>query len=941
MQGSYLKFMNSCVIIIFLLQNLAVCAEDFSSWLPLPTDTKPVTLSRDNVTLHGSKWSFLRSPRENGNTEISALITIEEVAREFSYFGSSWSVWPDPTFPDQGFEAAILFHSSQDGSSGYRVQVSSKYQEIALVRYPDGGYLASVPCKVETRQPLPLKVKVSDGIIRVSVKDLELIRYADRLAPLPVKGYMGVGVSSGAKVQFSQINLKDVFPEPNPILQPHQPRFSTRKWVGGRTWVFDGLEPILLLPSTESNTIMNVKLLPGFKPLLTWNSHWDTQNQGAYPEATNSTMDVQTSGGGESLTATWKGKHTKGRFETKTSMKIGFDSVRGCYTYDHDSELEVLAGNPFHFRYGFDFEHHTPLDPFNWQYLVAKRKGGDLYHRPVYPVDPGPQFDLETYHGQRVWYGRHNKDMKIAPAVEYEIDPSWNPQYMANGKAVARQCNTAVCAAFYDTGVSFPQETSIPGTKVRVKYRYTGYPLEEAKALFEQSKVYTSPMLDPKHHYIFADEWPKLTFSDYVPMSQTWQLGRTPFMTGHNARPSYELIKNCGAGSGFAMKLGPASYGKAPLAKAVNLKKGRYFLSALVRGDNLIGPGGRIELDAVRSKSNTMILQARHYLGNGSFAWKKTGFVFDLPEDNPTLQIAFGNAGTGSFQVTDVEFQRLAEGENPPEGVLPGPNQSPAKMEPSPKGAMADFRMLEGSGHHSLNYAGNGLLETVNLKWVTEEGRPALKFTDNPEGSKDFHPSGYIGMHIFGNAQNFEYLGSYKSYENARTASFAMSDGGGIVLGCERYYLHGAFYRGLIGRTLVINRPLEAAELSLLASDKQLSTLETKADSKGITLAAWIKPDARLGSKNAHPGGGDIIGLGNRRYVLKLQGGNADGNGAPYRLAARLNVNDGVSSEPLLKPGRWYHVAMTATPENGQRRMRLFLDGNLIAEDVTKKWSGD
>ena len=139
----------------------------------------------------------------------------------------------------------------------------------------------------------------------------------------------------------------------------------------------------------------------------------------------------------------------------------------------------------------------------------------------------------------------------------------------------------------------------------------------------------------------------------------------------------------------------------------------------------------------------------------------------------------------------------------------------------------------------------------------------------------------------------------------------------------------------------MINRPLEAAELSLLASDKQLSTLETKADSKGMTLAAWIKPDARLGSKNAHPGGGDIIGLGNRRYVLKLQGGNADGNGAPYRLAARLNVNDGVSSEPLLKPGRWYHVAMTATPENGQLRMRLFLDGNLIAEDVTKKWSGD
>jgi hypothetical protein len=68
-----------------------------------------------------------------------------------------------------------------------------------------------------------------------------------------------------------------------------------------------------------------------------------------------------------------------------------------------------------------------------------------------------------------------------------------------------------------------------------------------------------SPTLDPNHHYIFADEWPKLTFGKFEPMSKAWILGRTPFMTAHNQRPTYELEKNCGAGSGFAMKLGPAS----------------------------------------------------------------------------------------------------------------------------------------------------------------------------------------------------------------------------------------------------------------------------------------------------------------------------------------------------------------------------------------------
>jgi len=38
-------------------------------------------------------------------------------------------------------------------------------------------------------------------------------------------------------------------------------------------------------------------------------------------------------------------------------------------------------------------------------------------------------------------------------------------------------------------------------------------------------------------------------------------------------------------------------------------------------------------------------------------------------------------------------------------------------------------------------------------------------------------------------------------------------------LGAEIFYLHDAYYRGLIGRTLVFNRALSAAELGALAKD--------------------------------------------------------------------------------------------------------------------------
>jgi hypothetical protein len=45
--------------------------------------------------------------------------------------------------------------------------------------------------------------------------------------------------------------------------------------------------------------------------------------------------------------------------------------------------------------------------------------------------------------------------MHVAPAVEYEIKADWNRDPKDVEKILPRKLNTAVCAAFYDTGVSF------------------------------------------------------------------------------------------------------------------------------------------------------------------------------------------------------------------------------------------------------------------------------------------------------------------------------------------------------------------------------------------------------------------------------------------------------------------------------------------------------
>lgn len=907
-----LRYLVAAALFVVWFNSAKLRADDFSKWSAWPSDWKGAAVADSKATMTADKWSFLVAPEEHAQVEMTANVTIVEAAKQLRFFGEGWSAWPDPTFGDGGFEASVVVRGSKDLSSGFRVQLSHKYQCVALVRYPEGGYLRVVPCNVKLKQPQAVSVVTLGNAIVVKVDGQQKIFYAD--ASLPLKpGTVGIGTCSGAKVEFDNVSVTSLEKRPPLVASTSRAtKFSARKWLGDRQWVFDGDEPILQLHYDRDPSCF-AKLMPGDKPRLTFDSHWGLENQGAFPDAASKWTEPVVSDGGDTISATWSAQNVKDRFVTKSTLVVGFDAQRGTYTYDIDSELEVLPGEPFHFRYGFDFEHHTPLDPFRWQYLIARQKNGELYHRPVYPIDPGQQNDLETYHGVRVWYGRHGETVPVVPSVEYDIKADWHRDPKDVTKLLPRKLNTAVCAAFYDTGVSFEPETAAPGTKLRVKYRYTGVPTAEAESLFKQSKIYDSPTLDPNHHYIFADEWPKLTFSKFVPLSETWIYGRTPFMTAHNTRPTYELEKNCGAGSGFAMKLGPASFGKANLPvrrsgfqpddpKGAGLDKGRWLITALVKSINTHGPGGRIELEATQAKTNKVLTTAKHFVGNGTFDWKPTGFVFDVPEDVGSLAIAFGNSGTGEMLVTDIEFKRLADGEAPPANIASKPNDQPPSFGSTPAGAIADYRMLEGKGNVVLNYASAtpsqgvpsaqvgtsasgvvafpplGHLDLANLDWVNDSGRPALRFADNTTNRKDYR----------------------------RDSGLARS-----------YLLHPA-YAGKDALPIALTGHHGGGE-----------------PMKGVTLAAWIKPAAEMG-QSSHGGKGDVMGFGARRFILGLHGQKA-----PYQLAARINVNDVIESQTKIEADRWTHVAMTAEPSTGQWHVRLYLDGKQVGEGQTTKFPSD
>jgi hypothetical protein len=865
----------------------ALEAHDFTQWkvLAVPTaNGKPVAASPaplevtpQTVTMQAGAWSHFISPQDSTNVEVSTVATIESPATQSAFFGSSWSAWPDPKFEDQGFDAGITLRAAADGSQGYRVQWSTKYQHLALVRFPDSGYVRAVPCAVQANTPLKLRVTVAGSVIRVFVDDKQLIEYVDRLEPPLERGRMAVGVSSQARVKFADFSVRPIAAEATPAPLPHKPHFTARQWIGGRWFVFDGDEPILQL-HYERDPSMFAKLRPALKPQLTFDSHWGLENQGAYKEAAVTWTAPNVTQENVTLKAVWSARHVKERFTTLSKLTVGYDSDRDTYTYDIDSELEVLPGEPFLFRYGFDFEHHTPLDPFRWQYLMIRNREGKLTYRPLSPFDPGPLEDIEAYQGLRVWHGRTGDVHRVSPAVEYQIQPEWIQVLDDKNNIARRKLHTAVCAAFYDTGVAFEPVTAKPGDKVRVKYRYTGYPAEETTQLFAAAIVQENPRIDPRHHFIFLrEQWPTIRFNDALPMDKPWWGGR-PLLSGHNARPTYGYVKQ---GDEGWLRLGPVSYGVAPVGPE-QFEPGKYLVSARVKSLNTHGPGGRIEVLALkkadlhgngftRLDTSNIVQEQVRYFGSGTFDWRDVSFLVEVPATATGLALGLGNAGTGEVLVSQVKFERW-ERAAPPQTLADKPPTTPSVPD-----ALWDLRMQEQQGLYTYNYGSSAhrTLELANLDWVSDEGRTAIRFAENPLGRADYPPLGILD-------QNVRHPVYGKNYAPVSHGAYAM----------------GGHHGG--GETL-----------------------------NGLTLAAWIKPAAEMG-KSHHGGKGDILGYGARRFILGLQGQTA-----PYALVSRLNVNDRVESKPVIEAQRWYHVGMTCQPDAGQWRVRLYLNGEQTAEGRT------
>ena len=120
----------------------ATAATPLTEWKPFPADAKLPAITDASVALSGDKWTGLLAPQTFPELHVSATVTLHEAAKGTRFFGQGWSAWPDATFSDDGFEAALLLRVGTN--SGYRVQLSHRYQCVALVKWPEGGYVQEI-----------------------------------------------------------------------------------------------------------------------------------------------------------------------------------------------------------------------------------------------------------------------------------------------------------------------------------------------------------------------------------------------------------------------------------------------------------------------------------------------------------------------------------------------------------------------------------------------------------------------------------------------------------------------------------------------------------------------------------------------------------------------------------------------------------------------------
>jgi len=593
---------------------------------------------------------------------------------------------------DWGSDAA-LFVRYQDRENCYRVQLSTRYQELILW-HGTGGYLQVVPCELKPGKAYRVDVVTRGDRIRVRLDGRKMIDYRHRTLPT-LSGKIGLGVYQ-ATAAFTGVRVTPLPPAVAPA-PPHKAVFTLRRW---RTlaWIFDGNEPICLVEPnpTPEHIVKNaknqlyfhfVKLVPGYRPYYFVKRGVWPGNSVQHTALVGTVDDIQLSGEG---TSTLGMRFTTADVDKVARVKhddrLSFDAVRGTYRWDMNTVVEFLVDrkmNSLEFYDPLTYNNKFPGRGVRNRWLPAGHKwgvvsgtDGKLYRHPLTQA-------LNLW-GQNSWGSGVGKgfwmlypDRAACPVWEYEVP----------GERLLAE----VCHWGYDFhqrirwGGKLKQYKA--GDRVRIRHVATAYPPREAEKLFLAAPLHDQHANPRRFHEQPFAKLPRL-YKNSVPDEFAFPVcdpagndftrlfSVRQFYVGWQYRGLYKVDRTVGHNDRYSMRVeGPAeAYGEFYHHMIDPVQKYRCTLWLKTKGVTGAAPVVRLKY-AYRDTPCDAVDTGL----TGDNDWVKISFVTTVPcarnDSYDSTRIDLVHKGKGTVWMDDFSVRPLAEGETiadelPPSATL-------------------------------------------------------------------------------------------------------------------------------------------------------------------------------------------------------------------------------------------------------------------------------
>jgi len=644
----------------------------------------------------GTSWT-IRTAGDAAWTDyhLSATVTIRKPTPEarFKIHPAEWDRYlPREMFPpmcqhtgqyryryfagefDWGSDAALFFRHT-NRLDCYRVQLSTRYQEIILW-HGVGGYLQVVPCELKVGQAYKMEVLAQGAHIRVLLDGQEKINYWHATLPT-FSGRIGLGAYH-ATVGFRDVRVTSL-PDPTTGVPPHQARFDIRRW---RTvhWLFDGNEPISAVAKdsqrqdgTGALFLSHVKLLPGYRAYYHGWIGVSAHSPGKVINELVGDVDaIKLRGRGTgTLELEFDTRHPKGLIGGHHKDRLTFDRTRGTYRHEMTTDVKFLQDTKLTRLEFFDpltYNNKPPGRGVRYPWLhsghewgIVLGEDGGLYRHPIsQSLNLFGQNNFISAKGKGFWM--LYPDRAACPAFEYQVP--------------GVRFSNDVCHWGWDWHQNVRWGKLKPfkvGDRFRILHAMTAYPPSEAERLFRFSALhphqqhapqYTKKRAEQQHvPDVFAFPVCDPAGTDFTRIHNV----REPFV-GWPWRGRYRLDRTVGHTDRHSLRMdGPAKVNGFIYHHMFDGYGKQYLCTVWLKTQGVTGPGPTVKLKARHAELANTHCDVIETGLTGDNNWTRITFVTTIPTitlktyDSSTILIELKDRGT--VWVDDFSLRPVEPGE--------------------------------------------------------------------------------------------------------------------------------------------------------------------------------------------------------------------------------------------------------------------------------------